>query len=92
MSSLSRSPRNVYQRRVTAEFFGSLIRSARETRSLSVEEAARRAGMTAREWEAIEAGRVPRTREQLQAVAVGLDIEWIAMAGLAVICRRAWGW
>ena len=88
---LPRSPRAVYQRRVTAEFFGSLIRAAREVRSLSAEEAARRAGMTASEWEAIEAGTVPRTREQLQAVAAGLDIEWIAMAGLAVICRQAWG-
>ena len=78
--------------RVTAEFFGSLIRSAREIRNLSAEEAARRAGMTASEWEAIETGRVPRTREQLQAVAAGLDIEWIAMAGLAIICRQAWGW
>jgi len=77
--------------RVTAEFFGSLIRSAREIRNLSAEQAARRAGMTPVEWEAIEAGRVPRPREQLQAVAAGLDIEWIAMAGLAVICRQAWG-
>ena len=92
LSPLSRSPRDVYQRRVTAEFFGSLIRSAREVRSLSAEEAARRAGMTASEWEAIETGRVPRTREQLQAVAAGLDIEWIAVAGLAIICRQAWGW
>ena len=89
--SLPRSPRSAYQRRVWGEFFGDLIRSAREVRSLSVEEAARRAGMTASEWEAIEAGRVPRTREQLQAVAAGLDIEWIAMAGLAILCRQAWG-
>jgi transcriptional regulator with XRE-family HTH domain len=89
--SLPRSRRAAYQRQVWGEFFGDLIRSAREVRSLSAEEAARRAGMTASEWEAIEAGRVPRTREQLQAVAAGLDIEWIAMAGLAVICRQAWG-
>jgi len=48
--------------------------------------------MTVSEWEAIEAGRVPRTREQFQALAAGLDIEWLAMAGLAIICRQAWGW
>jgi len=89
--SLSRAPRDVYQRRVMGEFFGSLIRSAREARSVSVEEAAGRAGMTVSEWETIEAGSVPKTREQLQAVATGLDVDWIAMAGLAMICRQVWG-
>ena len=80
-----------YQRRVWAEFFGSLIQGAREQRSLSVEEAARRADMTASAWEAIEAGRTPRRREQLMAIAAGLDVEWDAIAGLAVLCRQAWG-
>jgi len=89
--SLPRSPRAVYQRQVWGQFFGDLIRSARETRSLSVEEASRAAGMAVAEWEAIEAGTVPRTREQLRAVAVGLAIESDAMAGLALFCRQAWG-
>jgi len=89
--SLSRAPRDVYQRRVMGEFFGSLIRSAREARSVSVEEAAGRAGMTVSEWETIEAGSVPKNREQLQAIGAGLDVDWIAMAGLAMICRQAWG-
>lgn len=89
--SLSRAPRDVYRRQVMGEFFGSLIRSAREARSLSVEEASGRAAMDPSEWEAIEAGTVPKTREELQAVAAGLDIDWIAMAGLAMICRHAWG-
>ena len=47
--------------------------------------------MTAAEWEAIEAGQVPMTREQLQAVAAALDIEWGAMVSLAPFCRQAWG-
>jgi transcriptional regulator with XRE-family HTH domain len=87
---LSRSPRQTYESQVWAEFFGDLLRSAREQRSLSLEEAGRRAGMTASQWEAIEAGRVPTTLDQLQALAAGLDIEWSAMAGLALLCRQAW--
>jgi transcriptional regulator with XRE-family HTH domain len=87
----SRSSRQAYESKVWAEFFGDLLRSAREQRSLSLEEAGRRAGMTASQWEAIEAGRVPTTLDQLQALAAGLDIEWSAMAGLALLCRQAWG-
>jgi len=57
----------------------------------SIEETARRAGMTASGWEAIEAGRVPRTQEQLVGMAGALEVEWIAMASLVVLCRQAWG-
>ena len=94
MSSLvaaSLPRRTACQRRVWAEFFGSLIQGAREQRGCSVEEIAPRAGMTAAEWEAMEAGRVPGTREQLMAIAEALEVEWIAIAGLAIICRQAWG-
>jgi ribosome-binding protein aMBF1 (putative translation factor) len=89
--SLPRSPRAAYERQVWGEFFGDLIRSAREERTLSVEEVARASGMSASEWQAIEAGAVPRSREQLQAVAAGLAIEWEGMASLAIFCRQAWG-
>lgn len=82
--------RAAYERQVWGEFFGELIRSAREERQLSVEAAAVRAGMSAAAWEAIEAGTVPATREQLQALAVGLDVEWCGLAGLALFCRGAW--
>ena len=90
-SYLSRSPRAVYHRQVWGEFFGDLIRSAREERSLSIEEAARGAAMAASEWSAIEAGQVPGTREQLQALATGLGLELEAMVPVVLICRRAWG-
>jgi transcriptional regulator with XRE-family HTH domain len=90
-SPLSRSAQAIEQRQVWGEFFGQLVRSARETRHLSVEAAASRAGMTAAAWEAVEAGRVPRTREQLRALAAGLEVDGTAMAGLAILCRQAWG-
>ena len=89
--SLPRSSRAVYERQIWGQFFGALIRSARETRGLSIEEASRAVGMAVSEWEAIEAGTVPRTREQLEAVAAGLDIEWDAMASLVLVCGQAWG-
>jgi transcriptional regulator with XRE-family HTH domain len=88
---LPASSRAAYERQVWGEFFGDLIRSAREERSLSVEEVSRAAGMAIAEWEAIEAGVVPRTREQLQAVAAALAVEWEAMASLALFCSQAWG-
>src|SRR5207302_4219896 len=77
-------PRAAYERQVWGEFFGDLIRSALEERSLSVEEVSRAAGMAVAEWEAIETGAVPRTREQLKAVARALAVDCEAMAGLPV--------
>jgi transcriptional regulator with XRE-family HTH domain len=90
-ASLPSSRRDAFQRQAWGEFFGDMVRSAREERSRSIEEAAGRAGMTAAEWEAIEEGRVPGTREQLQAIAAGLDVEWGAMVSVALLCRQAWG-
>ncbi len=86
-----RSSRAAFQRQVWARFFGDLIRSAREERTLSVEEVARAAGMPASEWEAMEAGTVPRSLGQLRAVAAGLGIEWVDFAGVVILCRQAWG-
>ena len=88
--SLSRSPRADYERQLWAEFFGDLIRSAREERSLSLEEVSRASGMAVADWEAIEAGTVPRTWQQLKAVAAALAVEWEGMAGLVCFCRQAW--
>ena len=88
---LPRSPRAAYERQVWGEFFGDLIRSAREQRTLSVEEVARAAGMSPSAWEAIEAGTVPRTREELHAVAAGLGLELEAMVSVVLFCRGAWG-
>jgi len=90
-NSFSHSPRAAYEQQVWGEFFGDLIRSAREERTLSVEEVARAAGMSASEWSAIEEGAVPGTREQLQAVAAGLAIKWEDFASLVIFCRQAWG-
>jgi transcriptional regulator with XRE-family HTH domain len=88
--SLPRSFRAAYERQAWGEFFGDLIRSAREKRSLSIEEASRAAGMPASEWEAIEAGAIPRVLGQLHALAAGLGLEFEAMAPVVLFCRGAW--
>lgn len=46
--------------------------------------------MTISAWAAIEEGTVPRTREQLQQLADGLDAELNVIAGLTLLCRGAW--
>jgi transcriptional regulator with XRE-family HTH domain len=91
LASLPGSSRAAFQRRVWGEFFGQLIQGVREKLGRSIEETARRAGMTALQWESIEAGQVPRTRKQLAAMAGALDVDWTGMASLAVLCRQAWG-
>jgi transcriptional regulator with XRE-family HTH domain len=94
MSSPVRRPRSsweAYESQVWREFFGDLIRSAREQRELSIEEAARAAGISAADWESFEAGTVPRTPEQLRALAAGLALELEAMVSVVLWCRPAWG-
>ena len=78
------------RRRTWAKFFGHSIQSAREQKGRSVEEAARLAGMESSGWEAIEAGQVPSTQEQLQSIAAALDIDQGLMRRLVVLCREAW--
>jgi transcriptional regulator with XRE-family HTH domain len=90
-ASLSRFPRAVSRRRSWAEFFGGMIRSAREDKGLSIEQSAPRAGMTTARWEAMEEGQVPETREQLVAIAKALEADLDAIVALAVLCRQAWG-
>jgi transcriptional regulator with XRE-family HTH domain len=78
------------RRRTWGEFFGQFIRSAREKQCRSVEEAARLAGMETSRWEAIEAGQVPTTLEQLHSIAAALEMDRAQMRGLVVFCREAW--
>jgi hypothetical protein len=88
--SASLPRRTAFQRQVWDEFFGDMIRSAREDKGRSIEEAAPRAGMTVAEWEAMEEGLVPGTREQLVAIAEALEADLDAIVALAILCRLAW--
>jgi len=75
-----------------SRFFGKFIESGREKAGLSVEQAATLAGMDAKEWTAIEAGAsLPTTRQQFQSIADALNIEWVTMTKIVLMCRQAWG-
>ena len=83
---------NDYFQGAWRRFFGRFIESGREKAGLSVEQAAALAAMTAEEWVAIEAGAtLPATRQQLQSIADTLNIAWITMTKIVLMCRQAWG-
>jgi transcriptional regulator with XRE-family HTH domain len=88
--SLPPSSGQAFERQVWGEFFGGLIGAARQARGLSIEEMARRTGITEAEWAAMEEGTVPGTLDRLQAIAAGLDIAWQDMVPFLWFCRQAW--
>lgn len=78
------------RRRTWGEMFGRFIRHDRLNKGRSVEECARLAGMGLIDWELLEAGQVPATRDQLRSIAAALDMEWSGMVMIAFFCRGAW--
>jgi len=75
-----------------ARLFGLFVESAREKTGRSIEETAVRIGMTAEDWQEVEAGRLlPNTREQVYVLADAVDIEWGEMVEIVRLCRNAWG-
>ena len=76
--------------RIWGALFGQDIQNLREEKRLSLEETAGRAGMTVAEWEAIEAGQVPQTWEQVCAMAKGLRESRLEMASLVLLYAGAW--
>ncbi len=70
--------------------FGLFVKESREKTGRSVEEAARLAGMEAREWRAMEAGMTPEP-EQLHPIGDALELSHRLIDGLAEFCQDAWG-
>jgi len=79
-----------FRRKNWGNFFGGMLCEARLERGRSVEDAARAAGMEVSEWEAVEAGQVPASRELIHRMADGLGVDRKAVACLALFCREAW--
>lgn len=91
-SGLQRADDAGFFQGVWAGMFGSFIESGREKAGLTVEQAAVLAGMDPAEWTAIEAGdQLPKTRRQLQFMAIALEMEWATMANIVCLCSGAWG-
>ena len=79
------------QRRETwGRLFGFGIMQARKGAGLSIEQAARLAGIEVSEWAAIEDGYVPQDQNRLRAMAAAMEISFDRIAMLVLLCREAW--
>ena len=78
------------RRKAWARLFGLGIRATRNEAGLSIEEAARLAGMEVSEWVAIEEGYVPQETNRLRAMAAALEISFDRILNMVVLCREAW--
>jgi DNA-binding XRE family transcriptional regulator len=79
-----------FNRNVWAILFGQDIEGMRKKKGMSVKKAARRAGMTVKQWVAIEAGKVLETQEQVCALAEGLEESQVSMASIVLLYAGAW--
>lgn len=81
----------LFRRLMWGTLFGRDVAVMRRRKGRSVREAARRADMTTAAWKAVEAGRVPRTWEQLCQLATGLEESREEMASIVLLYAGAWG-
>lgn len=85
-----RDPRHVADHaQVYAEILGAHIQGARERDGRSLEELAPKAGLTVKEWEAIEAGRLEMAWEQVILLAMVLHLGRSWMPYLAKLWTKA---
>jgi transcriptional regulator with XRE-family HTH domain len=87
--SVSHAPSPVI-RNAWRELFGSMIQERREAIGLSVEDAARLAGMEFSEWAAVESGEVAPDQDRLRAISDALEIGFDQMALTVYLCQGAW--
>ena len=78
------------RRQSIGRLFGFGIQEMRQNSVLSIEEAARLAGIEVSEWAAIEDGYVPRETNRLRAMAGALEISYDQLFNLVLLCREAW--
>ena len=78
------------RRQAWGRMFGEGIQGTREGAGLTIEEAAKSAGMEASEWMAIEQGYVPQDTNRLHAMADAMGIRFDQIALIALLCREAW--
>lgn len=78
------------RRKAWARLFGLGIRATRNEAGLSIEAAARLAGMAISEWAAIEDGHVPQETNRLRSMAAALEISFDKILNMVLLCREAW--
>ena len=87
--SVSRTPSPII-RNAWRELFGSMIQERREALGLSVEEAARLAGMESSEWAAVESGLIAAHQDRLRAISDAIEVGFDEMALTVYLCQVAW--
>jgi transcriptional regulator with XRE-family HTH domain len=78
------------RRKAWARLFGLGIQATRTEAGLSIEEAARLAGMEVSEWAAIEEGYVPQETNRLRSMAAALEVSFDRLLNMVLLCREAW--
>lgn len=93
MSSRPSSPINTAEldRVFWGRTFGRFIQANRKALRYSIGHASGLADIEASRWVAMEAGEVPTTRRQLEAIAAALNMEFVDMANMVFFCGAAWG-
>ena len=86
---LFRRRKRTFNTRRHAEMFGDLIRGIRLSDRRPLEQIARQAALTTSEWEAMEAGQVPRNYEELLLIVRALHLGRSWMPHLVKMCDRA---
>ena len=86
----SRRRSTEFRRKTWGNMFGGMLREARLERGRSVEDAVGAAGMEVSEWEAVEAGQVPKTWAEVCRMTDALGVDRVGAAGLVMFCQQAW--
>jgi hypothetical protein len=86
----SRRRSTEFRRKTWGNMFGGMLREARLERGRSVEEAAQAASIEVSEWEAVEAGQVPKTWPEVCRMTDALGVDRVGAAGLVMFCHEAW--
>jgi len=90
--STSRSDSNnldAVKQKAMAELFGAVIKSARERIGYSIEKASGLAGIEAREWSSMEAGKAPDL-QKLDAIGAAVKISKEQMSTSVLLFRDSW--
>jgi transcriptional regulator with XRE-family HTH domain len=70
--------------------FGLGIQATRTEAGLTIEEAAKLAGIELSEWMAIEDGHVPQQVDRLRSMASVLEVSFEKILNWVFLCRDAW--
>lgn len=85
-------PATDLERHYWALLFGGCIQRIRISSDRSIEQLAQLAGMESSEWMALEDGTLlPQTEQELRTIAAALEVSFLKLANLTIMCIKGWG-